>query len=59
MALVGQTQGVCKAMEGSLLELKFPNIKAEKARIPSSNDISLFNNLTIMGSLGYDSQVQV
>jgi hypothetical protein len=41
------------------LELKFPDIKVEKARIPSSNHISLFNNLTIMGSLGYDSQVQV
>jgi hypothetical protein len=41
------------------LELKFPDIKAEKARIPSSKNISLFNNSTIMGSLGYDSQVQV
>jgi hypothetical protein len=41
------------------LELKFLDIKAEKARIPSSNHISLFNNLKIMDSLGYDSQVQV
>jgi hypothetical protein len=39
--------------------IKFPRHEIEKARIPSSNHISLFNNLTIMGSLGYDSQAQV
>jgi hypothetical protein len=42
-----------------LFLIKFLRHKIEKARIPSSNHISLFNNLTIMGFLGYDLQAQV
>ena len=45
-------------MEVFLFDKNFPNIKAEKARILPSNHISLVNNLTIMGSLRYDSQAQ-
>jgi hypothetical protein len=46
-------------MKSSLVDIDFPDIKAEKARIPSSNHISFFNNLTIMDSVRYDSHVQV
>ena len=45
-------------MEVFLFDKNFPDIKAEKARILPSNHISLVNNLTIMGSLRYDSQAQ-
>jgi hypothetical protein len=58
IVLVGQTRGVCKSMESSLFEIKSPRYKTEKVRIPSSNYISLFNNLTIIGSLECDSHVQ-
>jgi hypothetical protein len=57
MTLGGQTQGVCKAMEGSLFDKKkFPDIQPEKARILPSNHISIFK--IIMGSLRFDSQAQ-
>jgi hypothetical protein len=58
MTLVGQTQGVCKAMEGSLFYMKiFETYKQIKQGFLSSNHISVFNNLTIMCSVRYDSQV--
>jgi hypothetical protein len=59
MAVVGQTQGVCKAVEGFLFDIKISQThKQIKAMILSIKHISLFNNLTIMGSLRYDSQAQ-
>jgi hypothetical protein len=45
-------------MEVFLFDKNFSDIKAEKVRILPSNHISLVNNLTIMGSLRYDSQAQ-
>jgi hypothetical protein len=52
MALVGQTRGVCKAMEVCLLDIKFPRLITKEAHILLSNQISLFNNLNIMGYVG-------
>jgi hypothetical protein len=46
-------------MEGCVFDIKFSRHITEEAMILLSNHISFFNNLNIMGSLRYCSQVQV